>query len=290
MERTRLKAILSIATALTFVAGVAGCAANARTKLAASKNASPLGDSRQLVLVLAEDWDATVAVLWCYARPGPGQAWRAVGKQVPVNIGRTGLAWGRGLHGNPASPNASAAAAPSADHFDLPPGPTKREGDGKAPAGVFELPFAFGYAGSEQAGAIKLPYLALTANVAGVDDVKSKHYNRLVRTDQVAKDWASAEQMRRDDGLYEWGVFVNHNTSPTLPGAGSCIFLHVWRGQGKPTAGCTAMSRQEMIRLLQWLNPKARPVLVQLPRAAYDRLATRWALPAPRFSGTQLQQ
>ena len=234
----------------------------ATTQAATTQPASPLGDARQLVLVVSDNWDATSAVLRRYARPGEGQPWQAVGEGVPVSIGRTGLAWGRGLHGNPPLP-----------------GPTKREGDGKAPAGVFTLPLAFGYAPKEQAGAVKLPYMQLTAEVMGVDDVKSRRYNQLVRADQVTKDWDSAETMLRPDGLYEWGVFVNHNVSPAQPGAGSCIFLHIWRGPERSTAGCTAMSRENMILLVQWLDPAAHPVLVHLPRQAYEHMAEPWGLP-----------
>ncbi len=138
------------------------------------------------------------------------------------------------------------------------------------------------YAPKDEARDVKLPYVALTANVVGVDDARSRYYNRIVRVDQTPdRDWDSAETMRRPDGLYEWGVFVNHNTSPAAPGAGSCIFLHIWRGPDRPTAGCTAMSPDRMVGLVTWLDPKARPVLVQLPREEYGRLAAAWGLPTP---------
>jgi D-alanyl-D-alanine dipeptidase len=252
-----------MAAALAFIAA-SGCATDHHySRATIPAGPSPLGGSRQLVLAVSEDWGSSSAVLQCFARDGSGQPWKAAGGRIPANIGRTGLAWGRGVDGEPPLS-----------------GPVKREGDGKAPAGVFELPFAFGYAPKEKAKDVKLPYLPLTSDVVGVDDANSKYYNRLVRISEVpAKDWNSAETMRRDDGLYEWGVLVAHNTSPTLPSAGSCIFLHIWRGEGKPTAGCTAISRQDMIRLATWLEPAARPLLVQLPRQAYQRLATPWRLP-----------
>jgi hypothetical protein len=226
-------------------------------------------DSKQLVLVIAADWDATKGSLQCYTRPelnGPCSLWMPVDGPIPVTLGRTGLAWGRGL-----------VAAPPL------PGPVKREGDGKSPAGAFELPFAFGYMTKAKAieNEINFPYTVLTATTFGVDDVKSMYYNQIVSTDVVTKDWDSAETMRRRDGLYEIGVFVNHNTSPAVPGAGSCIFMHVWRGPDKPTAGCTAMDRVDMFILASWLDPpaQAKPVLVQLPRDAYKRLAKPWGLP-----------
>lgn len=246
-----------------FLAWQGGCSGNQPAQANSALQLSVLADSRQLVLVIADGWDAGAARLQCYSRGGPAEAWKPVGDRIPVSIGRSGLAWGRGLHGQPPLP-----------------GPTKREGDGKAPAGVFELSRAFGYTPQQEAREVKLPYIQLTADVVGVDDAKSKYYNQIVRTDKVPdKDWDSAETMRRDDGLYEWGVIVNHNTSPALPGAGSCIFLHVWRGPEEPTAGCTAMCKEDMLRLLAWLDPQSKPVLVQLPREECRTLSTSWRLP-----------
>jgi D-alanyl-D-alanine dipeptidase len=245
------------------VASLAGCGRAHDARAAAIEPPPPLENSRQLVLVIAEDWSATSATLQRYQRERTDGPWQRTGQSVAVSIGKTGLAWGLGVHGGP-----------------LASGPVKHEGDGKAPAGAFALPFAFGYASKEDARSVKLPYVPLSADVFGVDDVKSKHYNQLVWADEIRdKDWDSAETMRRADGLYEWGVFVNHNTAPAIAGAGSCIFLHIWRGPNQPTAGCTAMGREEMISLLAWLDPRARPVLVQLPREEYRRLAKPWSLP-----------
>ena len=71
--------------------------------------------------------------------------------------------------------------------------------------------------------------------------------------------------MKRDDDLYELGIVVEHNMHPFQKGRGSAIFLHVWRRADQPTAGCTAMSRADMLRLLQWLDPSGKPFLLQLP-------------------------
>ena len=89
--------------------------------------------------------------------------------------------------------------------------------------------------------------------------------------------------MRRDDALYEWGMVVNHNTGDVIPGRGSAIFLHVWSGRGKPTAGCTAMSREDLLRVMTWLRSDARPVLVQVPLDELERLQRKsvGSWPAP---------
>jgi L,D-peptidoglycan transpeptidase YkuD (ErfK/YbiS/YcfS/YnhG family) len=86
--------------------------------------------------------------------------------------------------------------------------------------------------------------------------------------------------MRRRDELYRRGVVVAHNASPTVRGGGSCIFLHIWRGPGTTTSGCTAMPESEINVLMRWLRADATPVLVQLPSAEYRRLAREWTLPS----------
>jgi D-alanyl-D-alanine dipeptidase len=212
-------------------------------------------EARQLVLVVTPGWEATAGTLRRFTRAGAG--WREEGAPIPVVVGRSGLGWGRGLH---------------PEGLD---GPTKREGDGRAPAGVFFLTEAFGYA---EGAATGLPYLHATPGLECVDDAASAHYNEVLDRDTVAVDWASHEEMRRPDDLYRLGVVVAHNR-PAEPGAGSCIFLHVWSGPRTTTSGCTAMTGGAMDAVAAWLDAAAAPVLVQLPVAEYDRLRTAWALP-----------
>ena len=218
----------------------------------------------QLVVVTTSGWDATVARLQRYERDAAGAPWRPVGGAVPANVGRTGLAWGSGLH-----PAAQVGGEPH-----------KREGDGKAPAGVFRLSSAFGYAPAAEAAWVRLPYVATDASVECVDDSRSRHYNRRVDRDTIpAPDWTSHEELRRQDGLYAWGVWVDHNSDPPRPGGGSCIFLHVWGGPGVATTGCTSFAEAELRTVLAWLDPRANPMLVQLPEPVYHRVRRAWELP-----------
>ena len=85
--------------------------------------------------------------------------------------------------------------------------------------------------------------------------------------------------MLRQDARYTLGAVVAHNSHPPLPGAGSCIFLHVWESPTTPTAGCTAMSLAPMTRLARWLDATRQPVLAQLPDADYAALQAAWDLP-----------
>lgn len=218
-------------------------------------------DSTQLLLVTMADWQAPGGRLQAFERVDG--TWRTVRPAFSVSIGTHGSAWGLGLH---------------------PPqeGLVKREGDGKAPAGVFELGSAFGYA---PANATALGYQPMTESDWCVDVNESPLYNRIVSTDEVGEPAVagSSEPMRRDlhrkgDSVYAKGFVIAHNPN-NISAAGSCIFAHLWRAPGTPTAGCTAMPEAEMDALLAWLDRSRRPILVLLPESEYRRLQADWQLP-----------
>jgi L,D-peptidoglycan transpeptidase YkuD (ErfK/YbiS/YcfS/YnhG family) len=224
--------------------------------------ASPVpAASRQLVLSISESWGATTARVRRYERSSATTAWTPVGAEVTASLGRRGLGWGRGLHA-----------------VDGLLGPSKREGDGKSPAGVFDLRSATGYAATPPAGT-KLPYRAATHTLRCVDDTASAFYNQLVDEARVKRDWSSAEDMRRPDDLYRLVVWVGHNDAPVEVPGGSCIFLHLRASPTATTEGCTAFDQAPMLALLTWIDPALRPVLVQLPRQTYGEVAARWGLP-----------
>jgi D-alanyl-D-alanine dipeptidase len=245
--------LLLLLLTLTVPAAIARAAAN------------PLRRSRQCIVVVAENWNSPTGALRAFERTSATAEWKIRGGEIPVVLGKKGLGWGRGLvKAEPASM------------------PRKIEGDNKVPAGVFRLGPVFGYAPASAAGWIKMDYLPLTKNIEGVDDPSSRHYNRLVDRSKVASvDWRSSEKMRRDDDLYKWGVFVEHNPA-AIPGAGSCIFLHIWKNSSTATVGCTAMPEKDLVHLIRWLDPAAHPILVQMPRESYQAFQSKLNLPLLR--------
>lgn len=74
-------------------------------------------------------------------------------------------------------------------------------------------------------------------------------------SNRVQPDWHSAEQMH-DQPLYRQGIAVQTN------GVGSCIFMHIWRGPKRGTAGCIAMSEADMIMLKAWLKGENNPMIL----------------------------
>jgi L,D-peptidoglycan transpeptidase YkuD (ErfK/YbiS/YcfS/YnhG family) len=46
-------------------------------------------------------------------------------------------------------------------------------------------------------------------------------------------------------------VVLGHNDDPPVPGMGSAIFLHVAREGYTPTEGCVALTREDLVALLE---------------------------------------
>ena len=217
--------------------------------------------SQQLAVVITPSWTSTVGTMTRFERATPTSAWTRVESPIPLVVGRTGIAWGVGYD------EASAE------------GPHKHEGDGKAPAGIFLLDTAFGFAPHDSMRDVLLPYVQLLSATDCVDDTTSAHYNTAVDRAVVSRvDWNSAEHMRQVP-QYEIGVIVGYNASPPAKGRGSCIFLHIWAGPDSHTAGCTAFDEAKLREVMLWLDPQKRPLLVQLTADEYRNLRASWRLP-----------
>ena len=204
---------------------------------------------QQLLFVTTPSWEDFKGTLRLCSRTRNG--WKVEGEGISVVIGRNGFAWGKGVFESDS------------------PRPQKIEGDGKSPAGIFDLGTSFGSDPQEPSGSI-YPYRQATGEDYFIDDVDAPEYNQWISlADSTVKNpkqyWESFEKMKRNDDLYEFGVVVRHNMDPVVKGKGSAIFLHVWRDSDQPTAGCTAMSKENMLSVIRWLDPAKNPILIQLP-------------------------
>jgi L,D-peptidoglycan transpeptidase YkuD (ErfK/YbiS/YcfS/YnhG family) len=164
------------------------------------------------------------------ARPGRNsQGWLFAGPfSVPVALGRAGI---------------------RAD---------KREGDGGTPRGRFR-PLRLWW----RADRLPRPRTLLAIRRIGPDDAwcedpHDRRYNQAFR--RSANE--PGDRLRRDDGLYDMIVEIDHNTRPRMAGRGSAVFIHVARPGFAPTAGCVALRAQDLKTLLSRINSKTR-ILIQ---------------------------
>ena len=179
----------------------------------------------QVILVTNESRSAVPAEVKCLERQGKG--WRTAFPPMKAVVGRSGIA----LAG------------------------TKREGDGCTPSGEFPIRTSFGYAENI---ATALDYRQAKDSDLWIDDPKSQDYNRWVQSPTHA---ASFEHMKREDDLYKLGAVIEYNTDPIVPGHGSAIFLHIWSGEGRPTAGCVALAENDVAQILKWLDRSKAPLI-----------------------------
>lgn len=218
---------------------------------------------RQILLVLGDSPDGSSARLYRFRQSE--EKWMKEGMGIPAALGEKGIAWDAAATGDPSRP-------------------VKREGDRKSPAGIFPLSLAMGYAPSPPDGTL-FPYRRIEEGTYCVDDSGSPYYNRIVSQKELpqpaAELWKSSERMWEVGERYRLLLTVGYNSEKPKPGAGSCIFLHIWRSSSEGTAGCTAVAADRLEEIVQWLKPEADPALVQLPREEYLRVWKEWRLPDP---------
>jgi len=218
-------------------------------------------DSSQCIVAVADDWNSSTATLTFHEKKNG--KWIATQKSWSVRLGKSGLAWGRGIHPVPSRAT------------------LKKEGDMRSPAGVFDLGGAWG----NDARIKKHPqlfYRQVTSRDLWVEDPKSPQYNRnVILEHEPATTWEKKQQMKQNDYPHSLKLFIAHNAPPrVVPGGGSSIFFHIWRGGGsKPTAGCTTMAEDRLRWLIATIDPNKRPIFVLLTKADYEKYRSSWKLP-----------
>ena len=214
---------ISIAVTAALLALLAAPAAGAKTYCP-----RVLHRATRLIIVSVPSMDAAKATVRTFARRSPASSWRVESMAEPAVVGASGIAWGH--------PYVSYAKRGE---------PIKTEGDQRSPAGLYRLGATFGFAKDARQGHLQLKPGAHLC----VHDPKSKLYGRI-----VSKDKAGANADGEDMGtfpLYKRGILVDYAPRRRAK-AGSCIFVHIWGGEGVGTAGCVAMPEERVAHLQDW--------------------------------------
>jgi L,D-peptidoglycan transpeptidase YkuD (ErfK/YbiS/YcfS/YnhG family) len=155
----------------------------------------------------------------------PSRGWlMCCGRSVPVALGRSGIR------------------------------ANKWEGDGATPRGLFR-PLRLWWRGDRHPRPRSfLPVQRLKPTDAWCEDPASRHYNRPVH---LSGD-APGDRLCRADPLYDYIVEIDHNVRPRVARRGSAVFLHLARDGMTPTAGCVALTRNDMRWLLTRLGRATR--------------------------------
>lgn len=130
----------------------------------------------------------------------------------------------------------------------------KREGDGATPLGTFTVRRVLFRSDRLRRPRTALPTRAIRPDDGWCDAPGDRNYNRPVRHPYPA----SAEHLWRDDGLYDLVLVLGHNDRPRIRNRGSAVFMHLARDGLGPTAGCVALRRRDLLKLLPLLMPGTR--------------------------------
>lgn len=123
----------------------------------------------------------------------------------------------------------------------------KQEGDHASPSGTYPLRAVYFRADKLATPETVLKTIEILPEMGWCDDLEHPDYNKPVTLPFTA----SHETLMRDDDLYDIIVILGHNDDPPVRGKGSCIFMHVAKGDYEGTEGCVALKKKDLIELLK---------------------------------------
>ncbi len=134
----------------------------------------------------------------------------------------------------------------------------KREGDGATPTGTYHFgTTVYGIAANP---GVRFAYHRLVCGDWWDEDPSSKAYNTFQHVTCGASPafGGGSEALWRISPQYRYFAVIDYNARPIVRGRGSAIFLHVAVGT---TAGCVSLPELQLLQLLRWLRPVARPAI-----------------------------
>ena len=129
----------------------------------------------------------------------------------------------------------------------------KIEGDNKTPKGLFALGPLYYRKDRLPKLSTKLKKIEIMKNLGWCDDVKSKLYNKSIKTNSNVRH----EKLYRNDKKYNLLIPIEYNFKRPKKNKGSAIFLHLTSNY-KKTQGCVAIKEKDMLILLNLINKKTK--------------------------------
>ena len=129
----------------------------------------------------------------------------------------------------------------------------KIEGDNKTPKGLYALGPLYYRKDRLPKLSTKLKKIEIMKNFGWCDDVKSKFYNKPIKTNINVRH----EKLYRNDKKYDLLIPIEYNFKRPKKNKGSAIFLHLTSNY-KKTQGCVAIKEKDMLILLNLINKKTK--------------------------------
>ena len=130
----------------------------------------------------------------------------------------------------------------------------KKEGDKITPKGIYKIVNVYFRQDRIKKISSKLKLIKIKKNMGWCDDPDSKNYNQLIKV--PAK--YSYEKLFRSENTYDLIIVLNYNMNPVIKNKGSAIFIHVAKKNYNKTAGCIALKKPHLIKLIEKINKRTK--------------------------------
>ncbi len=129
----------------------------------------------------------------------------------------------------------------------------KKEGDLSTPKGIYTIKKLFYRSDRIKKINTKIDKIKIKKNMGWCNDPNHKKYNSLINVNTKIKH----EKLYRTDTKYDLVLVIDYNLKKPIPFKGSAIFVHITKNY-KPTAGCIALKKNDMIILLKILKKNTK--------------------------------
>ena len=136
-------------------------------------------------------------------------------------------------------------------------GKKKKEGDNITPKGLYKIVKIYYRKDRIKKVSSKFKLIKITKNIGWCDDPNSEKYNQIINLPTKY----SYEKLYRKDNVYDLILVLNYNMDPVIKKKGSAIFIHVARKNFSKTAGCIALKKTHLRKLIKEINKKTKIII-----------------------------
>ena len=130
----------------------------------------------------------------------------------------------------------------------------QKEGDNITPKGTFKITRVYYRSDKVKNISTSIKKIKINKNMGWCNDSTSPFYNREIKLPSKF----SFEKLYRKDNLYDLLAVLNYNTNPVKKNKGSAIFIHIAKKRFKPTAGCIALQKKDLMNLMRVIKKNSK--------------------------------
>ena len=130
----------------------------------------------------------------------------------------------------------------------------KKEGDNITPKGTYKIIRIYCRKDRIRQVKSRIKIYKINKKIGWCDDPRSEKYNQLIKLPNKFKH----EKFYRKDHLYDLIIVLNYNMRPVIKNKGSAIFIHLAKRNYYPTKGCIALSKNNLLMILNKINKNTK--------------------------------